>query len=468
MTASMKQDLIELVGDAGVIGDAASMAPYLEEERGLLLGRSELVVCPANTDEVARVVRYCAAHKIPITPQGGNTGTGAGAIGEAGILLSLKRMNAVVEIDPLNRTATVESGCVLASLQQAVADQGLLFPVSLGSEGSCQVGGILSTNAGGVNVLRYGNAGEQLLGLEVVLPDGQVWNGLRGLRKDNTGYDLKRLFCRAEGTLGIITAAVLKLYAAPKTTETLMVACPDYNAALAVFGQMQASFDNNLSAAELISDTAMGFVLNNIPAMANPFSQRYDCYVLFELTSARIDERLRLDAQALLAQTLDQGLAEDVVIAENLIQAEQLWRLRESISASQKSEGGSIKHDIAVPVSKLAEFMERAEAIVRADNANVRICVFGHIGDGNLHYNLSQPLASQRLEFLAQWDHYNRLIHDLVMELGGSFSAEHGIGQRKLKDMERYKQPLELELMAKIKTALDPDNLINPGKVVRG
>ncbi|MEH6649558.1 MAG: FAD-binding oxidoreductase [Motiliproteus sp.] len=472
MTTSMKQDLIELLGKAGVIDDAATMEPFLQEERGILQGHSVLVICPANTEQVSQVVKYCATHSISITPQGGNTGTVAGAIGEDGILLSLRRMNRIIEIDPLNRTATVESGCVLANLQQAAADHDLLFPVSLGSEGSCQLGGILSTNAGGVNVLRYGNAGEQLLGLEVVMPDGQTWDGLRGLRKDNTGYDLKRLFCRAEGTLGIITRAVVKLYAAPKTTTTLMVACPNYGAALAVFGQMQNSFDSNLSAAELISDTAMGFVVKNIPATANPFannpsSDNKGCYVLFELTSARIDKQLRDDAEALLEQALEQGLADDVVIAENQIQANKLWQLRESISASQKGEGGSIKHDIAVPVSKLAGFLAQAEAIICTENPDIRICAFGHIGDGNLHYNLSQPLTADRAEFLAQWNHFNRLIHDLAMKLGGSFSAEHGIGQRKIKDMEHYKQPLELELMSKIKAALDPQQLMNPGKVIR-
>lgn len=467
MTAAMKQDLIELIGIAGVIDDAAAMAPFLQEERSLLQGGSELVICPADTEQVSQVVQYCAAHGIAITPQGGNTGTAAGAIGESGILLSLQRLNRTIEIDPLNRTATVDSGCVLANLQQAAAEHGLLFPVSLGSEGSCQLGGILSTNAGGVNVLRYGNAGEQLLGLEVVLADGQIWNGLRGLRKDNTGYDLKRLFCRAEGTLGVITKAVVKLYAAPKTSITLMAACPDYNAALALFGLVQNQFDNNLSAAELISTNAMTFVLKHTTDTSNPFAQQHHCYVLFELTSARLDTQLRTDAEALLENALEQGLTEDVVIADSLAQAEKLWRLRESISASQKGEGASIKHDIAVPVSKLAEFMMRAEALIKTENPAIRICAFGHIGDGNLHYNLSQPLTADREEFLALWNHFNRLIHDLTMELDGSFSAEHGIGQRKLKDMERYKQPVELELMAKIKAALDPQQLMNPGKVIR-
>jgi FAD/FMN-containing dehydrogenase len=467
MRTALQQDLIKLVGAKGVVSNAAEMAPFLAEERGLYQGRCELVICPTSTEEVSKVVSYCASRNIPITPQGGNTGTVGGSSASGGILISLKRMTTIIEIDPVNRTVTVNSGCILATLQRAVSDQGLMFPVSLGAEGTCHVGGILSTNAGGVNVLRYGNAADQVLGLEVVLPDGQVWNGLRGLRKDNTGYDLKRLFCGAEGTLGVITTAVLKLHNAPKTTVTLMVATSGYRNALAVFNRMQNSFDSNLSAAELISNMAMEFVARHIPGLSNPFSEIHHCYVLFELTSARADVSLRSGAEAVLESAFETGLVDDAVFAESQAQAATLWSLRETISESQKSEGGSIKHDVAVPVSKLAEFMERADAVVREEDPDIRICAFGHMGDGNIHYNLSQPVNAKGKEFVDQWGHFSRLVHDLTVSLGGSFSAEHGIGQLKLQDMERYKQPLELELMKKIKLALDPCNRMNPGKVVR-
>jgi len=416
---------------------------------------------------VAAVAKLCSERGIAMVPQGGNTGLCGGAVaGDGTVIISLNRMNAIREIDPLNQTMTVEAGVILATVQSAAEDTGLLFPLSLGAEGSCMIGGNIATNAGGVNVLRYGNTRDLVLGLEVVLPDGRIWNGLRALRKDNTGYDLKHLFMGAEGTLGIITAAVLKLFPRPKAKETAMIALPGLNEVAELFVLAKSTMGEALNAFELISHTALTLTAKNVDGIRNPFEGTHAHYVLLEVTAPRNGEALRESLETMLGEAFDGGLAEDGVMAESESQAEALWRLRESIPEAQKIEGGSIKHDVAVPVSCIAEFLTQAKELVEAELSGIRVCAFGHFGDGNIHFNLTQPVDMDKAEYLAMWGHFNRLIHDLTTKMGGSFSAEHGIGQLKVGELARYKDPVELEVMKTIKAALDPQRVMNPGKVV--
>jgi FAD/FMN-containing dehydrogenase len=458
-----------IVGPRGWIADAAEMAPYLVEERGLYRGRARVVVRPASTQEVAEVVKICAESGLRIVPQSGNTGLVGGGIphdhGEE-IVLSLSRMNRVRAIDPLNYTITVEAGCVLASVQKAAADVDRLFPLSLGAEGSCQIGGNLSTNAGGIAVLRYGMARELVLGLEVVLPDGRAWDGLRALRKDNTGYDLKQLFIGAEGTRGIITAAVLKLFPRPGAVETGFVAVRNPAAAIELLARVRAGTGDAATAFELISRRALEMVLRHIPGTADPLAASSPWYVLLEASSGAAGGGLRAAVEQVLADGAEAGLVQDATLAASGEQAKALWRLRESITEAQKPEGGSIKHDVSVPVSKVPEFIERASAAVEAALPGIRVVAFGHAGDGNIHFNLSQPVGADRAGYLARWEEFNRIVHDLVTALQGSISAEHGIGRLKREELAHYKAPLEIELMRALKHTLDPKGIMNPGKVV--
>ncbi|MCW9033642.1 MAG: FAD-binding oxidoreductase [Rhodospirillales bacterium] len=456
-----------VVGISGVITAPADQEPFVEEERGLYRGVCDAVILPATTEQVSQVVTICSENNLPITPQGGNTGLCGGAVAHGGIILSLKRMNKILNIDPLNQTMTVESGVILASIQAAAEDTGFLFPLSLGAEGSCLIGGNLATNAGGVNVLRYGNSRELVLGLEVVLADGRIWNGLRGLRKDNTGYDLKHLFMGSEGTLGIITKAVLKLFPYPKTKETALLALPGLDEAAQIFSASKENMGDSLSAFELISHTALSLTTKHISGIKAPFENVHAQYVLIEFTSPQEGSNLRDSVEAFLGGIFEQGLAEDGVIAESQSQALDLWRLRESIPEAQKIEGGSIKHDVSVPVSSIIDFLTKATNLVEAEMPGIRVCSFGHFGDGNIHFNLTQPKDMDRHAFMDQWNHFNRLIHDLVNSMGGSFSAEHGIGQLKVGELEKYKDPVELELMKTIKKSLDPMMILNPGKIIR-
>ncbi len=458
--------LREVVGARGWVDDPGAIAAHLSEERGRFQGRCAAVVRPASTEEVAAVVRVCAEAGLPVVPQGGNTGLVGGGVPDGGVLVSLARMNRIRAIDPLNRTITAEAGVILSELQDAASEAGALFPLSLGAEGSCRIGGNLATNAGGITVMRYGNARDMVLGLEVVLPDGRIWDGLKGLRKNNTGYDLKQLFIGSEGTLGIITAAVLKLFAKPQADETALAALVSVEAALELFKRCNAAAGDVLTAFEFFSRRCLDFCVAHVPAVADPFQEAYPAYALIKLSSPREGEALREALEGVLAAALEEGVVADAVLAASAAQADQLWRIRESIPEAQKGEGGSIKNDVSVPLSQVPAFISRASATVEAAMPGIRPVAFGHFGDGNIHFNLSQPVGADRAAFLAEWDRFDRMVADVAAELGGSFSAEHGIGQLKCADMLRYKQPVELDLMRRIKRALDPGNIMNPGKVV--
>ena len=466
--APLIRTLADLLGADQVLTSAADMSAYLADWRGRYRGAATCVVRPASTAAVAAVVRACAEAAMPIVPQGGNTGL-CGAATPAGdghaVVVSLTRLNRVRQIDTANNTMTVEAGCVLATLQAAAAQAGRLFPLSLAAEGSCQIGGNLSTNAGGVQVLRYGNARDLTLGLEVVLASGEIWDGLRGLRKDNTGYDLKHLFIGAEGTLGIITAAVLKLFPLPRANATAWLAIASPAAAVRLLADLQARFASTLTACELVSDVALGLVRQHIPG-PHPALSASPWHLLIELSAGGDEGELREALGALLAEALASGTISDAVLAQSGEQARRLWAMRENIGEAQRIDGLSIKHDVSVPISRIPEFVERADQALTEAFPGLRIVAFGHIGDGNLHYNQSQAAVGRSAAFLAAQPAVNRIVHDLVDELGGSISAEHGIGQLKRDELLRYKSPVEIEMMRAIKRVLDPQGLMNPGKVL--
>jgi FAD/FMN-containing dehydrogenase len=465
MSAEFLAGLRAIVGAPHVLVEAFDVAPYGTDWRGRYQGQPLCVVQPGSAEEVAAVVRACAEQGVAIVPQGGNTGLCGGATPIGGeVLVSLRRLNRVRAIDTDNNTMTVEAGCTLTAVQEAAANAGRLFPLSLAAEGTATIGGNLSTNAGGVQVLRYGNARELCLGLEVVLPDGRLWNGLRGLRKDNTGYDLKHLFIGAEGTLGLITAAVLKLFSRPRQTATAWAAVASPAQAVALLTRLRESIGGRVTAFELVGRPALDLVLKNIPASRDPLPGQADWQVLIELADTMASD---LDAalEAVLAAALAAGEASDAALARSEAQAQALWALRENISEAQKIEGISIKHDIAVPVSCLPDFIARADAALAAAFPGVRIVCFGHLGDGNLHYNQSKPLAQDNADFIAQTAAVNRIVHDLAHELGGTISAEHGLGQLKREEILRYKSAVEMEMMRAVKRAFDPHNRMNPGKI---
>jgi D-lactate dehydrogenase (cytochrome) len=463
------EQIKRIVGPRGWIADPAECEPYLVEARHLWRGATSLVVRPASTEEVAAVVRICAETRLPIVPQGGNTGLVGGGVPSAdgqNIVLALGRMNRIRAIDPVNFTMTAEAGCILAQLQEAAAEVDRLFPLSLGAEGSCQIGGNLSTNAGGIAVLRYGNTRELTLGLEVVLPDGRVWDGLRGLRKDNTGYDLKQLFIGGEGMLGIITAATVKLFPRPREIETAFLGLGRVEDVMDLFARSRAATADQLTAFELIPRAALDLALANVPGTLDPLSDPHPWYVLLEMSSSQTDSGIRGLLERLLETALADNLIADGVIAETGAQARQLWRIREAIVEAQ-DYSGSIKHDVSVPVSCVAEFILRATATVTERLPGIRPMAFGHVGDGNIHFNLTQPDGADTAAYLARWHEFNDIVHGIVRELRGSISAEHGVGRLKRDEIIHYKSPVEIELMRTIKRALDPDNIMNPGKVVR-
>ena len=467
-----------LVGDAGLLTDAQDIAPHAVDWRKRYRGEALAVVKPASTEEVAAVVKLCAETRTAVVPQGGNTGLCGGATplprkdagrfspGGAQIVLKLSRLNRVRAVDAVNNTITVEAGCVLANLQQAASDAGRLFPLSLAAEGSCEIGGNLSTNAGGTAVLRYGNARDLVLGLEVVLPDGQIWDGLRGLRKDNTGYDLKQLFVGAEGTLGIITAAVLKLYPQPRARATALVAVTDPGSALRLLSHMQSACGDRLTGFELMSAACLALVAKHFPATRLPLAQTHDQYVLLELSDTASAEGLNASMEAALSEASESGLVLDAAMAASETQAEALWALRENIPEAQVHEGKQIKHDVSVPISRIAEYITATDAALQRAFPGVRMLTFGHLGDGNLHYNIAPPEGEDEDAFIAGSGKVSRVVHDCVAHFDGSISAEHGLGQYKRGEILRYKSPLEMELMRKIKTALDPQGIMNPGKVL--
>ncbi|WP_158931366.1 FAD-binding oxidoreductase [Acidisphaera sp. S103] len=458
-----------IVGDRGLLTESSDTAPYSEDWRRLYQGRTSAVVRPGTTEELAAVVRLCAAAGTAIVPQGGNTSMVGGAVpNEDGseLVLSTARLNRVREIDTADMTLTIEAGVTLKAAQLAAADRGCLLPLSISSEGTAQIGGVLAVNAGGNNTVRYGNARDLVLGLEVVLPDGSVWNGLRRLRKDNTGYCLRQLFVGSEGTLGIITAAVLKLVPQPKEIAVALCGVENPEAALALFSRFQAHDAASISAFELMSGLGMSFVLKHIPGAVLPLEAPAPFYVLVELASPRPDAGLRGMLESVLEQALTEGTVLDAAIAESDAQRAAIWKLREEHSEAQKREGASVKNDVSVPVSKVPAFIGKATAACEALLPGVRVVPFGHMGDGNIHFNLEQPVGSDAAWFLGQDHAIMDAVNDVVREYDGSFSAEHGIGKLKPYMMPDWRGGAELALMQRIKAAIDPAGIMNPGKVL--
>ena len=454
-----------IVGDKHAIIDGNEQVPYLVEERGLYQGHSPLILRPGTTEEVAAICKLATETKTPLVPQGGNTGLVGGQIPHHGeILLSLRRMDKVREIDTSSNTMICESGVILANAHVAAEKADRIFPLWLGSEGSCTIGGNLSTNAGGIAALSYGVARDLVLGLEVVLADGRILNGLSKLKKDNTGYDLRNLFIGAEGTLGIITAAVLKLMPKPRTIETAFVGLASPEAALELLALSQSHAGGTLTSFELIADIAVQFALKHGPGLRAPLSDAHPWYVLMEISSPREDGRTLIEGA--LEAAMEAGLVDDAVIAANLDQRQAFWTLREVISHAQKPEGGSIKHDVSVPVAAVPQFLIDADAAVTKFIPGTRPVAFGHLGDGNIHYNISQPVGADKAAFVARWHEVNDVVHAIVRQHGGSISAEHGIGLMKREELSRVKDPVALDLMRALKHTLDPLDILNPGKVV--
>jgi len=466
MKPATLEKLRAVLGNKGLIEDEREIAPYLEEWRSKYKGRSSLLLKPGSTEEVSKTLAICNDNGIALVPQGGNTGLVGGQIpfeGEA--LLSLARLDRIRSVDASNGSLIAEAGVILSNVHEAARAYSLMFPLRLASEGSCTIGGNVSTNAGGTEVLRYGMMRGLVLGLEVVLPDGRVLELLRTLGKDNTGYDLKQLFIGAEGTLGVITAAALKLFPLPAERVTTFVAVPSPAAAVSLLSALQRATGGLISAFELVPRFGLELVLRHFQNARDPLSEPSHWYVLVEATSGAqfgLKERL----QTALAEALSAGLAADAVVAENETQIKELWTLRENLSEAQKREGASIKHDISVPVSKIPDFLAEATAAVLEIVPAARPVSFGHLGDGNIHFNFSAPKGADTATFLAKWNTVQRAVHDIVYKFGGSFSAEHGIGVMKRTDLVRYKGAAEIELMRALKRTLDPRNILNPGKVV--
>ncbi|MGE0385165.1 MAG: FAD-binding oxidoreductase [Gammaproteobacteria bacterium] len=451
--------------------DPSDTAPFLRDWRGRWIGRALAVVQPDTATDVAAVVRWCAARGVPIVPQGGNTGLSGGSVpDESGraLVLSLARLSRIRAVDPGNSTLTAEAGVTLEQAQQAAAAAGRLFPLSLAAQGTCTIGGNLSTNAGGVQVLRYGNARELCLGLEVVTPQGEIWDGLRGLRKDNTGYDLRDLYIGAEGTLGVITAAVLRLYPQPAARVVALAAVPTPHAAMALFEIAVRRAGARLTAFELFSDLCLALVLRHIPGTRAPFAQAHPWHVLIELSDEEGEAHAQATLERLLEEAMELSIVADAAVGASIEQCRALWALREHISEAQAAEGRNVKHDIAVPISRIADFVAATGAELAERFPGLRPVVFGHLGDGNLHYNVSPPAGQSTREyapdFAAIEARLNRLVHDAVAHHGGSISAEHGLGVLRRDEAARYKSEVELGLLRAIKAALDPQGIMNPGK----
>jgi FAD/FMN-containing dehydrogenase len=458
-----------LLGDAGCLDSDDAKARYLRDWRGLFTGKARLVARPASTDEVAALVRLCAKERVGIVPQGGNTGLVGGATPSTDgtqIVLSLERLNSIRSVDAGDFSITAEAGCILADVQNAAAAADRLFPLSLGAEGTCQIGGNVSTNAGGINVVRYGNVRDLVLGLEIVLPNGTIWDDLRRVRKDNTGYAIRQLFIGAEGTLGIVTAATMKLFPLPRQRATALAAIPDAQSACNLFQRFETHLGDCITSFEYMSGAAVRHGLEHIPAAIWPMGGPIADCVLIELSwtldAPRLDELL----ETTLAASMETGLVTDAVLADSEARRLAIWRIREAIVDAQRIAGASIKHDISVPIASVAAFMEQADRLVTGILPDTQILPFGHLGDGNIHYNLMRPAAVEEQAFLACKNSFTRAIHDLVRAFGGSFSAEHGLGQLRRTDADRYKSSAEREMMASIKAAIDPLGIMNPGKML--
>ena len=463
-----------IVGERGLLEQASDIRPFVTDWRGLLSGSAAVVVRPASTAEVAAVVRLCHAHTIAIVPQGGNTGLMGGATpwpSHTGIVLSLGRMNRVIEVDAKGYSMTVEAGCVLQTLQQVAAEQDRLLPLSLGAQGSCMIGGNLSTNAGGAQVLHYGNTRNMVLGLEVVLPTGEVWNRLRALKKDNTGYDLKHLFIGAEGTLGVITKAVLKLWPKPKDVATGWLAIPSVQAAVDLLSEAHSASDDNVTSFEIMHRTGLDGVFRHVPGTQNPLPGENTWYVLMEWSATRpkpdgatgMAERM----EEFLADAMERGLVTDAALAQTESQARAMWAIREGHAEAGRHDGPGMSYDMSVATSKIPAFVEQGDAAARAVLPGIRLSPVGHIGDGNLHFGFKAPLGMDRATLDQYKPAITRAINDLIHAFGGSISAEHGIGQEKLDELAHYASPVELATMRAVKTALDPRNIMNPGKIFR-
>jgi FAD/FMN-containing dehydrogenase len=457
------------IAGAGHVLTGIDAAPFLDDWRGRFTGSARAVLLPADTAQVAALVRACAEYRVPIVPQGGRTGLVLGSVPNASgtaVVLSLRRLNRVRAIDADNRTMTVDAGCILHDVQQAAAERGMLFPLSLAAEGSCTIGGNLSTNAGGTSVLRYGNTRELCLGLEVVTAQGDVWDGLRGLRKDNTGYDLRDLYIGAEGTLGIVTGAVLKLFPQPKAALTALVALDAAQGALDLLRLAEDACGPALTGYELMSDVCLRLVAEQFPDLPRPFRERWPQYALLEISSHESEAHGAALLEAAIGRALEAGIARDAVVAGSIAQSRGLWALREHIPLAQARAGKNIKHDISLPISAIAGFIATTDAQLEAGWPGVQVVCFGHLGDGNLHYNIAPPPGVPHDAFLAQQAPVNRIVHDSVAAHGGSISAEHGIGALKRDELPRYKSPVELHLMRTLKAALDPLGIMNPGKIL--
>ena len=472
-TSTLLESLRQIVGTGNVLthdDPTADLSAWEQDWRKRVRGTALAVVRPGSTQQVADVVKACAAAGSSIVPQGGNTGLVVGSTPDNSgtqIVLSLQRMSAVRAVDPGNSTITVEAGCVLQNLQTAADQAGFLFPLSLGAEGSCTIGGNLATNAGGTQVVRYGNARELCLGVEVVTAQGEIWDGLSGLRKDNTGYDLRDLFIGSEGTLGIITAATMKLFPRPAAQLTAWAALPSLEAAVALLGLAQRSLGAALTGFEVMGQFALGLVDKHYPHLRVPLWQASPWCVLLENSDSESQEHARARFEQLLEAALEQGLVSDAVVAENITQAHNLWHIRESISLAQAEEGLNIKHDISIPVSRIPEFVRQADAALAAAIPGVRFVNFGHLGDGNLHYNIQAPAEGDAKVFLSeQEENVNTIVYDTVQAFDGSISAEHGVGELKRHKLVKHKSPVALGMMRAIKGALDPQGLMNPGRVL--
>ncbi len=461
-------ELRSLVGEAHVLEGGTDPA-FEQDWRRRWHGRARAIVRPASTTEVARVVSLCADRGVPVVPQGGNTGLVGGGVPDGSgtqVLLSLRRLNRIRAIDAANLTLTAEAGCVLQQVQEAAQAQGLMFPLSLAAEGSCTIGGNLATNAGGTQVLRFGNARDLCLGLEVVTPRGEVWAGLSGLRKDNTGYDLRGLYIGSEGTLGIITAATLKLWPEPASTTTAMAACRSLQDCVALLGLARRRLDASLTGFEVMNGFSLELVAKHFPQIARPLPA-VAWTVLLEQSDAQPEDAARTRIEALLEEALEAGCIHDAAVAQSLAQSRTLWHLRESIPLAQAEEGLNIKHDISVPVSAIPEFVERTDAALAARWPGIRFVNFGHLGDGNLHYNVQAPAGADGAAFLRDHEHaVNGIVYDAVQACGGSISAEHGVGSLKRDELPLRKSAVAMELMRAVKAALDPAGLMNPGRVL--